>query len=1299
MKKRVFFAVFIALTFLALTSVVPRLSRRTLAQDEFWHSGAPDFDIRSERSEVSANVLKRSRQKLTASQKEKKRVLLRNVKSATDRLSQSTAGIAVLVPEESTVPEIVGVVGGDRTLTPPSTRKHERIVRDFLTQNVDLYGLTPKQISRLKKAADYTNPSGNLSWVTFRQEINGLPVFQGELSAALKPSGELVRTVSRLLPGLDDTAVAPGIRTASAGTNASGAISAAQAVARAAETIGVSVDPDSLLVKESSPDGRTFVFEPGPFADEIKVELQYFPLEPGVVELAWSMVLWEDNPAYYSIVDAEGGELLWRKNITDEQTQTATYSIYNDDSPTPLSPSNAVPGSGIQGAPISRTLFTLISELPAFDNLGWITDGGNTTTGNNVDAGLDIVAPNGIDPTGRPSGNPFRVFDFSYNPAPGIPAPGDAPIGADYRNGIVTNLFFWTNRYHDLVYQLGFTEAARNFQQNNFGRGGLGNDFVRAEAQDFSGTNNANFSTPPDGSLPRMQMFIFTGPTPQRDGDIDADVFLHELTHGLSNRLHNNASGLGVTQAGGMGEGWSDFYARALRSSADEDVDGVYAAGAYVTLNIRAGFTDNYYYGIRRFPYAVKTNVGANGKPHNPLTYADIDPAQINLTDGAFPRGPIGSANAAEVHNIGEVWCMMLLEVRARLIHRLGWAAGNQRALQIVTDGMKLDPVNPTLINARDSILAADCAGFGGEDELDIWDGFATRGLGASAKGSVGTTAVTEAFDLPNLKLGTISFADGCSNSGFADPGELLTLSVPLSNPFCANSITGVTASVVGGGSADYGTISGGSSVTRTIPFHVPSDTPCGSVLTLTINIDGSRGPTTRTITIFVGKPVTTATENFDGVTAPALPAGWTGTVPTGLATNNWRTSVSQFQTSPNSMFVPDPSTRTEARLVSPAFTITSGAAQVSFKNNFSLEQGFDGGVLELSTDGGVTFADIVAAGGIFLSGGYTGALATGGGSAPTINGRNAWTGTSGGFITTTAILPASAAGHDVMFRFIMGSDSSVGSSGWFIDDLTVSGMTECHPDLAPVISCPANIVHGTDPGQCSAVVTFAVTGTDDCPEVTLVTSPASGSTFPKGVTTVTSTATDSSGNQSSCTFTVTVNDTQAPAITCPANITAVTAAPNVFSTVVSFTTPTPTDNCPGVGVACTPATGSAFPVGITTVTCTATDTSGNATACKFTVTVFDVCLQDGATSTVLLVNSLTGDYRFCCGGTIYSGRGSVAKSGAVITLTVSTGSQRVTARVDSAAKSGSASLQSPPGTMRCSITDTNIMNNTCRCQ
>src|SRR5262249_21368014 len=156
----------------------------------------------------------------------------------------------------------------------------------------------------------------------------------------------------------------------------------------------------------------------GPFADDIQVELQYFPLKPGDAPLAWSMVLWRDVPAYYAFVDASTGRLLFRKNITNSQTQSATYGVYNDDSPGPFSPSTALPGSGTQGPGISRTQLTLISELPAFDNNGWITDGGNTTTGNNVDAGLDLTSPDGIDVGGRPTGSPNRVFDFSYNPPP-----------------------------------------------------------------------------------------------------------------------------------------------------------------------------------------------------------------------------------------------------------------------------------------------------------------------------------------------------------------------------------------------------------------------------------------------------------------------------------------------------------------------------------------------------------------------------------------------------------------------------------------------------------------------------------------------------------------------------------------------------------------------------------------------------------------------------------------------------------------------------------------------------------------
>jgi hypothetical protein len=217
----------------------------------------------------------------------------------------------------------------------------------------------------------------------------------------------MVRMVGEITPGPEEQLLATSAK-----------VSAAEAVVAAASYVDTPLSVDDLTVKEMSSDGTIVVFNPaGRITDDITVQLQYFPVDAGLATLAWSMVLWHDLPAYYLLVDAEeGGVVLWSKNIVNDQTQSATYSVYNDDSPAPLSPSNAFPGSGIQGAAIPRTLFTLISELPGFDNLGWITDGVNTTTGNNVDAGLDIVAPNGIDVNGRPVGSPFRVFDFPYNP-------------------------------------------------------------------------------------------------------------------------------------------------------------------------------------------------------------------------------------------------------------------------------------------------------------------------------------------------------------------------------------------------------------------------------------------------------------------------------------------------------------------------------------------------------------------------------------------------------------------------------------------------------------------------------------------------------------------------------------------------------------------------------------------------------------------------------------------------------------------------------------------------------------------
>ncbi len=246
----------------------------------------------------------------------------------------------------------------------------------------------------------------------------------------------------------------------------------------------------------------------------------------------------------------------------------------------------------------------------------------------------------------------------------------------------------------------------------------------------------------------------------------------------------------------------------------------------------------------------------------------------------------------------------------------------------------------------------------------------------------------------------------------------------------------------------------------------------------------------------------------------------------------------------------------------------------------------------------------------------------------------------------------------------------------------------------ACTITCPANITKSNDPNQCGAVVTYpAPTTTGTCGTVTC--SPASGSFFPRGTTTVTCTG-SSGGN---CTFTVTVNDTQPPTITCPANVTAVTDQNCVAGAcqTVNFPPPVATDNCPGVTVVCNPPAGSCFPVGTTTVTCTATDASGNTATCSFTISTFDVALQDDSNpSIILLWNSLTGAYRFCCNGITFTGVGKATRQGCVYTLeTANAPDRRVLGRVDKAVHAGTASLQAPPGTTKCVITDRNTLNDT----
>lgn len=206
---------------------------------------------------------------------------------------------------------------------------------------------------------------------------------------------------------------------------------------------------------------------------------------------------------------------------------------------------------------------------------------------------------------------------------------------------------------------------------------------------------------------------------------------------------------------------------------------------------------------------------------------------------------------------------------------------------------------------------------------------------------------------------------------------------------------------------------------------------------------------------------------------------------------------------------------------------------------------------------------------------------------------------------------------------------------------------------------------------------------------------------FGLGAHTVVLTVTDTHGAMSSCTATVTVVDTTPPTITCPANIIIQTATAGNPSVVVNYPPPTASDNCGAVTVVCSPPSGASFPLGTTTVTCTATDGAGNTASCSFTVTVFDVCVQDDTSRDTLLFNSHTGDYlyRRCgSGGFTLSGRGSVRVQGSSFILDHNALDRRLLARIDNNQKRGTASLQVFPSGTSFAITDRNTDNNTCAC-
>jgi hypothetical protein len=581
---------------------------------------------------------------------------------AVEALQQQTGAPVTIETNEAGTTRVVTMT--PRFAVPSRKADPAAAALGFLADNHDAFRLSAADAAGFVVTNVDAEPTRNVSHVLLQRTVNGIPVFHGGLQVQLDAGNNVVRVTAdeRFAVG------APVNRLA---------LSPEAAALAAARSFGI-----NLALSVGVKDGLATSFTSPTTLDPVKVEPRVFQVAPGDDRLAYQVLLsWiddhKDQQYQLVLVDAETGAQLYTGSLVNNLFSGRVFSIASQPKPSDTTD--------------TRTVVSFDGNATASPN-GWVDQPANKTTGNNAVACADTNGNNVCDAAEVMPVATNLVFDFPYS-----------PTCTTCTAAAVTNAFFYVNDWHDRTYALGFTEASRNFQTNNFGRGGAQNDPVNVDATDGSGTNNANFATPPDGSRPRMQMFRFNirQTALVQDGDFDGTVVYHENTHGLSNRLVGGGATtcLGGLQSGGMGEGWSDFVAASFLNNP--------VIGAYVTGNTTVG--------IRR----------------------------MSMANSTFTFNSIKNGTLAEVHDIGELWAATLWDVRKVL--------GQAVTEQIVVQGMKNTPCNPTMLQARDGILSADATISGGANRCKIWTAFAGRlmGTGASSANHNTTTGVVTSSTVP----------------------------------------------------------------------------------------------------------------------------------------------------------------------------------------------------------------------------------------------------------------------------------------------------------------------------------------------------------------------------------------------------------------------------------------------------------------------------------------------------------------------------------------------------------------------
>lgn len=743
------------------------------------------------------------------------------------------------------------------------------IIQAFLDQKQQELNLTVEDIKEWTITSHHTSKQSGATHVYIQQLRQGIPVSNGIANFALR-DGKVFSMGNRLLDHI-----------AQKSSYSRPSVLPKQAIILAAKALDLP-NPTALKTIDAL-SNKHFIYNKGNISMEnIPVQLMYFETKTKGIRLVWDLSIYTlDAEHWWSVrIDAQTGELLdqndWVTHCQFDGSPFAKCKHLHHKPLTPQAPEKTL-------APNQYTVFALPTESPAHGTrstltdpsdlssspFGWHDTDGSTgaeytiTRGNNVFAYEDTS--NNNSPGYSPDGGAILEFNFPYTNGTQPP---------NYVDAAITNLFYMNNMMHDVWHRYGFDEASGNFQENNYSNGGLDGDYVRAETQDGSGVNNANFATPPDGFRPRMQMYVWpfssntghfltvnspsnlagtylaasasfgpplpaipitadiailedavapindgcdpvvnaaqlngkivfidqgtcgftdkvlaaqnagavavvivnnlgflfvVGGTPSspitiptimilpasanpikaalasgsvsasidnagisdKDSDLDNGIIAHEYGHGISTRLTGGASNSNcLRNAEQMGEGWSDWFGLMLTLEPGDQGTDVRGIGTYVKGEANTGP------GIRPAPYSTDFAV-------NPYTYGNSN----------------NTSSISQPHGVGFIFATALWDLNWALVDFYGGTpdpdlyngtGGNNIAMNLVIEGLKLQPCSPGMIDGRDAILQADQLLYNGIHECLIWEVFANRGFGYSA--SQGSTASrvdqTEAFDL-----------------------------------------------------------------------------------------------------------------------------------------------------------------------------------------------------------------------------------------------------------------------------------------------------------------------------------------------------------------------------------------------------------------------------------------------------------------------------------------------------------------------------------------------------------------------